>query len=171
MLVFDLRSLTSTAATVDDVLPSDDPVWEDHDTIPTDGVQVAGRLSSAGANRYYFSGRLAGTVHGECRRCLTSVDVEVAEPAHFLFVEAGADDLEDPDVFLFDPRENGLDLRPAVREQWLLAAPTYVECRPDCRGLCPTCGADLNAGPCTCQPAGDDRWAALRAVRDHFDNH
>lgn len=168
MLVFDLRSLSSAAATVDDVLESSDPVWQEHDTIPAQGVRVTGRLSSAGSGRYYFSGRVAGTVHGECRRCLTDVDVDVKEPAQFVFVEEGADDLEDPDVFVFDPRENGLDLRPAIREQWLLAAPAYVQCREDCRGLCPTCGADLNAGACSCEPATDGRWAALKAARENF---
>ncbi len=171
MLVLDLRSLATAAVTVDDVLPSADPVWQEQDAVPKDGVRVTGRVSAAGAARYYFSGRLSGVLHGECRRCLTDVDVTVEEPAHFLFGEAGADDLDDPDVFVFDPRDSGLDLRPAVREQWLLAAPAFVECRADCRGLCPTCGADLNAGACSCEPAGDNRWTALRAVRSHFDNH
>jgi uncharacterized protein len=172
MLVFDLRSLSSAAATVDDVLDSGDPVWEEHDAVPVAGVRVTGRLSQAGSGRYYFSGKLAGTYHGECRRCLTGVDVEVQEPAHFVFAEQGDDDLEDPDVFVFDPRvDNGLDLRPAVREQWLLAAPAYVQCREDCRGLCATCGADLNAGACQCEPATDNRWAALKAARDHFDQN
>jgi uncharacterized metal-binding protein YceD (DUF177 family) len=74
MLVFDLRSLSSAAATVDGVLESGDPVWQEQDTVPVAGVRVTGRLSQAGPARYYFSGRLAGTVHGECRRCLTDVE-------------------------------------------------------------------------------------------------
>ena len=61
------------------------------------------------------------------------------------------------------PIEHGrLDLTPMVREEVLLAIPDSPLCRPDCAGLCPTCGADLNAGPCGCeQPGGDDRWAVL----------
>jgi uncharacterized protein len=153
MLVFDLRALASTAAQVHDVLPTDDPVWLETDARPTDGVQVTGRLSAAGEGRFYFSGQLSGIAHGECRRCLTEVTVPVSEPAQLIFVEKGADDLDDPDVFLFDPRANSLDLRPAIREQWLVAAPAFVQCRDECRGLCPTCGADLNAGTCACEPA------------------
>lgn len=167
-MVFDLRSLASTAAHVDDVLPSDDPVWEEGDVVPRDGVRVTGRLSAAGVagDRYYFSGHVAGVVHGDCRRCLVEAQGSVNETAQLLFVEEGADDLDDdPDVFLFDPRATGLDLRPAIREQWLLAAPRFVQCRDDCKGLCPTCGTDLNAGPCACDPVTDDRWAALRATR------
>jgi len=166
MLVYDLRSLATTAAQVNGVLPTDDPVWVDGDARPVDGVHVTGRLSAAGPGRFYFSGRVAGTARLECRRCLTDVVVPVSEPAQLIFVEQGADDLEDPDVFLFDPRANGLDLGPAVREQWLLGAPAFAQCQDDCRGLCPTCGADLNAAACGCDPVTDDRWAALRTARE-----
>ena len=56
-------------------------------------------------------------------------------------------------------------MRPALREQWLLAVPAFAQCRVDCKGLCPTCGADLNAGACDCAPVTDSRWDTLRKVR------
>ena len=60
-----------------------------------------------------------------------------------------------------------LDLRPALREQWLLNVPGYALCRDDCKGLCPTCGAELNVGPCDCaSTSADPRWDALRKLRD-----
>jgi uncharacterized protein len=91
------------------------------------------------------------------------VEVPVSERAQWLFAESGIDDADDdPDVYLFDPRARELDIRAAVREQWLLSAPAFVECRDECAGLCPACGADRNAGPCGCPPRTDDRWAALR---------
>jgi uncharacterized protein len=38
-------------------------------------------------------------------------------------------------------------------------------CRPDCAGLCPTCGADLNQGPCQCGTAAvDERWSGLAGL-------
>ena len=43
-----------------------------------------------------------------------------------------------------------LDLTGVIREELVLDVPTLVLCREDCAGLCPTCGADLNAGPCAC---------------------
>ena len=56
--------------------------------------------------------------------------------------------------------------RPFTRDAVLLELPLAPLCRPDCAGLCPTCGADLNEGPCACPPAeGDPRWAALDALR------
>ena len=58
-------------------------------------------------------------------------------------------------------------MRPAIREAWLLAAPTFVQCREDCKGLCPTCGTDWNVADCDCEPVNiDSRWEKLRAIRD-----
>jgi uncharacterized protein len=164
MLVFDLRSLTAAAATVDDVLPSTDPVWQPDDSLPRKGVSVQGRLSGAGSGRFYFSGQISGVSHAECRRCLAPVDSVVSEHVQLLFAEAGAEDDEanDPDVSIFDPRTHELDMRPAIREQWLLSIPTFIQCREDCAGLCATCGSDLNGGPCGCEEAVDPRWAGLK---------
>ena len=166
MLSYDVRSLASKAILVDGELAADDPVWEEGDLRPADAVHVTGRLSSAGSGRVYFSGHIDGTTLGECRRCLADVQVPVEEDVHLIFAEADDEEADDPDVYRIDPRATELDLRPAIREQWLLAAPAFVQCREDCKGLCPTCGADLNLGACDCAPATDDRWASLRTLRD-----
>jgi uncharacterized protein len=162
MLVFDLRDLLAGAVTVDDVLPVADAVWQPTDRLPTTDVRVTGRLSSAGPGRFYFSGTVAGDARDECRRCLKEVDMGVSEHVQLVFAQAGEDDVDDTDVYEFDPRAHELDLRPAIREHWLLIAPAYAQCREDCAGLCPTCGSDLNAGPCGCAEPIDERWAALR---------
>lgn len=165
MLVFDLRTLGWTAVAVHGVLPATDPIWEPQDRVPAEGVRVTGRLSPAGPGRFFFSGRISGSEQGECRRCLVDVETDVTEPVQWLFGEPDTDGaVDDPDVYVFDPRTHELDLRPPVREQWLLSAPAFFQCRDDCPGLCPRCGADLNAGPCECQPSVDDRWAALRGL-------
>ncbi len=63
-----------------------------------------------------------------------------------------------------------LDLDRMVRDALLLDVPVRVLCRPDCAGLCPTCGADRNTEPCAhgAVPAGDPRWAALEGLRDRL---
>ena len=167
MLSFDLSILDSRAVQVDGVLAADDAVWAEEDPRPQGDVRVTGRLSGAGPNRFYFSGQIEGVVDGECRRCLTAVTAPVRDTMHVVFAEAGDADVEgDPDVYHLDPRSQQLDLRPAVREQWLLSAPAFVQCRDDCQGLCPGCGADRNAGDCGCAPAAvDPRWDALRGLR------
>jgi uncharacterized protein len=99
-----------------------------------------------------------------CRRCLADACAHITDDVHLIFAEEGSDETDDPDVYTLDPRARELDLRPALREQWLLCVPSYVLCQEDCKGLCPTCGAELNAGPCDCPDAGDARWDALRKL-------
>lgn len=107
---------------------------------------------------------VAGTVsapwEGECRRCLTDVTGVVSSEVRELFVA------EPEEGSAYPILGDHIDLEPLARETVVLALPLAPLCRPDCAGLCPTCGADLNAGPCPCPPAtGDVRWAALDALR------
>jgi uncharacterized protein len=124
---------------------------------------VRGRLSSAGEGRYYWQVTFTTTARLECRRCLAEVDVPVRESAGLVFAPRRAA-VGDESCYVIPERTNVLDLTEALREELLLALPRYVECRPDCRGLCPRCGANLNAGPCRCAPAADPRWDALRSL-------
>lgn len=165
MLSYDIRALREQAVTVDADLPATDPVWREGDPLPAGSVHVTGRLSAAGPGRFYWHARITGDIAGPCRRCLVDAKASVEDEGHFIFADEAGDEVDDPDVYVIDPGVHELDLRPVVREQWLLAAPGFLECRPDCRGLCPRCGADLNAGPCACPPATDARWGALRAPR------
>ncbi|MEY4856197.1 MAG: hypothetical protein RL409_2158 [Gemmatimonadota bacterium] len=166
MLSFDIRVLEARAESVDGVLDTSDPVWEADDTRPVDtGVQVTGRLSAAGHGRFYLSGRLEGAAVAECRRCLSDVTVAVSEDVHMLFAESGLDDADEQDVFPIPAGARELDIRSAVREEWLLAVPAFALCRDDCQGFCATCGADRNTGACSCAPSTDPRWAGLRDLR------
>lgn len=167
MLYFDIRSLEARAENVDGVLDAGDSAWEADDTRPeNDGVHVTGRLSAAGHGRFYFSGHIEGSSAGQCRRCLIEVSVPVKEDVQLLFAEAGMDEADEDDVVPLPPGARVVDLRPAIREEWLLAVPGFALCREDCLGLCPNCGADLNTGACNCAPSIDPRWEALRAKRD-----
>lgn len=169
MLCFDIRSLVANAAKVDGSVPPDDPVWIAEDARPDAAVRVTGRLSAAGEGRFYFNGRFDGTVTMECRRCLTPVAVAVADDVSAIFTDADNEDAGDPDVFPIADGGRTVDLRPAIREQWLLNVPWFAQCRPDCRGICPTCGIDRNVGTCTCAPTTETRWDALRALRSQAD--
>ncbi len=72
--------------------------------------------------------------------------------------------LADADEETFDGQT--IDLDPIVREQVLLALPMRVICRDDCKGLCPSCGQDLNVEKCRCEPRGvDPRLAVLKNIK------
>ena len=165
MLSFDIRSVETRAVQVDAELPSDNPIWKADDSVPARPLRVTGRLSSAGSGRFYWHGRLAGDMVLPCRRCLADATVHVEDETHVIFAEAGSVETEDPDVYVLDERSSQIDLRPAIREQWMLIVPPYAVCREECKGLCPTCGKDLNEGPCDCPVTRDTRWDALRKIQ------
>jgi uncharacterized protein len=128
-------------------------------------VTVNGRLQAIGDGRFYWQGTAHTVVQGECRRCLTPVASPLNLEIGALFTQ-DPEALDDPDSYPVAPDATEIDVTPAVREELLLAAPQYVLCREECKGLCPRCGKDLNAGPCNCEPAGDARWQPLKALKD-----
>jgi len=79
-------------------------------------------------------------IEGECGRCLAPVTQTVAVKNLSLFY----DELDALDE---------LDVTEDVRTELLLALPMNLLCSPECKGLCPQCGANLNHGGCACRPA------------------
>jgi len=145
-------------------IAGDDPLLAGLDIRLAAPVRVTGRLQEAGAGRFYWQGSFQTAVAGECRRCLTPVTVPLAAEIGALFSQE-PDASEDPDAFPVAPDASVIDVTPAVREELALVAPEYLLCRDDCRGLCPRCGHDLNAGPCACPPVTDPRWAGLAGLK------
>ncbi len=59
-----------------------------------------------------------------------------------------------------------VDLTDELRQSIILALPSYPVCRQDCKGVCATCGKNLNEGPCACDHTSrDSRWGALDALK------
>jgi uncharacterized protein len=150
----------------------DYPLDMDADGLCTTGP-VRGRVqlmrSPAGV---LVQGRLVAPARTECVRCLMPVDVVLAldleeefRPTIELPGGPQPDTVPEDRATLIDEL-NVLDLQEVVRQGLILAAPAHALCRPDCRGLCPRCGADLNDGPCGCQPETDARWSGLRSLVD-----
>jgi uncharacterized protein len=103
---------------------------------------------------------------GECRRCLRPIDGELCCEVRELYRPRAEHEAPDADEETYPLSGDHLDLRPLVRDALLLELPLAPLCRENCRGLCPTCGADLNRGSCGCPPAANDqRWAALDSLR------
>ncbi|HLG66399.1 MAG TPA: DUF177 domain-containing protein [Acidimicrobiales bacterium] len=111
---------------------------------------------------------VTGTVRapwsGVCRRCAIGVGGELDVAVRERFVERRAapapfDDEAYPIV------DDELDLRPMVRDAVALELPMAPLCQEGCRGLCPSCGADLNVETCDCVAPRDPRWANLDVLR------
>lgn len=73
----------------------------------------------------------------------------------------------DSDEFTVDGSWH-LDLSEAVRQYEESALPIQSICRPDCRGLCPTCGQNLNESSCGCAAGSDHRWSALASLAEQL---
>ena len=164
MLRADLRELARGPVETRADLPTTDGLFAGLDFALAEPVRVTGRLQPAGEGRFYWHAKLAARVTEMCRRCLEPVQVTVEADVKALFTQ-DPDALDDPDSYPLPPDATEIDVTPAVREELILAVPQFVVCRDDCRGLCPRCGHDLNAGPCGCAPATDLRWHALAALK------
>ncbi|MEN8374856.1 MAG: DUF177 domain-containing protein [Gemmatimonadota bacterium] len=161
MLAVDLGYLArSGGLEIAEELEAGGDEWSGADATLSGPLAVHLEVRSA-AGDVIARGRLAGTVAGECRRCLRPVRQLVDEPVTLVFRQQGGD----ADTYPLPDRGATLDLWPAVREQWLLAVPAFLECEAGCKGLCPLCGVDLNERQCGCVTSERDaRWGPLRAL-------
>jgi uncharacterized protein len=112
-----------------------------------------------------------GEMETACSRCAKGVRSPVAisfeeEFVPILDATTGAMIRLAPDdeTFRIDKRFD-LDLREALRQYILVSEPVQPLCKPDCAGLCPACGVDLNEGPHECQQPADQRWSALAGLK------
>jgi uncharacterized protein len=153
MLRVDVRQVHSGGAETRGMLAPDDPALAGLDIVLGRPVEVSGRLQSTEGNDYLWQGRIQTMVVGECRRCLGRVEQEFDDQVDVLF-SPDPDLAEDPGVYPLPADPAAIDVTAAVREELALRTPTFPLCREDCQGLCPGCGADLNAGPCGCTAAG-----------------
>ena len=105
-------------------------------------------------------------LHGPCYRCLADalVERELRVREYQATSPGGSEELATP--YLVDGR---LDLTQWARDSLVLSLPEQILCRPDCAGLCPVCGKDLNRDPHEHEEAEPDpRWAALAELRDRL---
>ncbi len=136
-----------------------------------DEVSFKGKLDNRGA-RVEIQGEISADVEINCHRCLKAVSHKIENDLETAFITAEnyTEDQEieleikDLDVSIFEGGK--IDLKEIAREQILLALPTQVLCREDCKGLCEQCGANRNLIDCKCEEDEvDPRWSALRKLK------
>lgn len=117
-------------------------------------------------NGILVTGDFQLTIIEMCSRCLEVFEHPMSyhieeEFLPVIDIVSGAPLARGEDTFTIDEKHI-LDLTEAVRQYAAMSLPMKPLCRPDCAGLCPTCGHNLNLGPCSCPPpVSDGRWAAL----------
>ena len=102
---------------------------------------------------------------GPCVRCLGDAGLDVS--VHDRQYQAFASDADDDELRTPYLQDDRLDLSAWARDAVALSLPDQILCRPDCAGLCPMCGRDLNVDPHEHEDEGGDaRWAKLAELRD-----
>ncbi|MCR4430132.1 MAG: DUF177 domain-containing protein [Tepidanaerobacteraceae bacterium] len=123
-------------------------------------VKVEGTLENLGNRIFEVRGLIRTAVEYPCFRCLKNTKVNFNLIFSIKFSDIPAISRED-EVVAFSGEE--IELRPYILEEILLNWPSQILCRPDCRGICPRCGADLNNVNCSCEDEDTDpRLAALK---------
>jgi uncharacterized protein len=103
---------------------------------------------------------------GPCVRCLedSGLSLSVHGREYQATSPGEAEELSTP--YLVEDR---LDLSAWARDAIALDLPEKILCRPDCAGLCPMCGRDLNREPHEHEEEeGDPRWSALAELKDRL---
>jgi len=133
-----------------------DERYETPATVPV--TLDASRMVGGG---YSLRLRFESQLSGPCMRCLEAASPTTPVDAREVDQPGGGEELTSPYV-----HGSELDLRAWAHDAYALALPVQVLCRPDCLGLCPECGANLNADPEHAHEAAPDpRWAKLRELR------
>lgn len=104
----------------------------------------------------------------ECDRCIRPFTISLTPSYTMVYIhEGGSTAGLDPSEFQVLPiGANIIDIADDVRQTVMLAVPLKLLCQEQCKGLCATCGKNLNEGPCSCKEERvDHRWEQLRQLR------
>jgi len=164
-------------------------LWDSTETVAADEIghpdlQALSPVHWRGEVRFADPGYLLTATYSyeqtlSCQRCLEPLQQPVEEHMELLLVPgsqaptSGEHALSEEELGVVEVAEDEeVDLRPLLIEQIQLNVPMKPLCRNGCQGLCPTCGKNLNNGPCGCeQQEIDPRWKALEALKEQKKDH
>ncbi len=147
-LLIDVSRLDKDGETFEGVL--DDVVLDLNDEFlhPFAGIRY-GIFAQLLGRELLVRGSLEQDFDAVCSRCGGDFDFTMKVPDFTVSIET-------------DEKTEYVDLTDEARQSIILALPTYPVCRPDCLGVCPSCGKNLNEGSCGCaHDKPDDRWGVL----------
>ncbi len=177
MLCYDVRNLL---ADPQNVIPVDETLDTEsvrfgHETYPIlVKPHVKGVIENLDGKALRCSGQMELTLQMPCSRCMEPVRVPLKLQFEQRFIQsrelAGLETDDDAEAEAFDGTM--LDLTEFIDGEISLGIPMKVLCKPDCKGLCPKCGHNLNEGPCGCDLSdeGSPAWDSLRSLLKAHNN-
>jgi uncharacterized protein len=169
--VFDLRELGRRAGSLREYrrsVPAPAGLGLDLVGVPEGAPLVLDLRLESVTEGVLVTGTVTAPITGQCGRCLDPVSDELRVDVCELFAypDSATDETSEQDE-IHRIGGDSLDVEPVVRDAVVPGLPWTPLCRPDCPGLCPTCGqrlADLPAGHA--HEVIDPRWAALSAFTE-----
>jgi len=170
-MIVELADIEGTTRPFDFELAPDVLNLEDSDLKLKGDVHATGEIERTSAE-VVVKGSITGDAEIECSRCLKPLErnlkiefqANFVTPEHFSVDKENEVPVSDLDTDVLEG--DRIDIKDIVREQILLNVPEQVFCEPDCKGLCPKCGANRNLIDCKCDlNETDPRWAALKNLR------
>lgn len=98
-------------------------------------------------------------ISGMCDRCLD----DVHKTFSLSFEQTFFKDVAQEDGYSYNGSK--LDATKAVEDEIVLSLPTLLLCKPDCKGLCPTCGVNRNSEQCSCDSYKDNVFSVLKNLQ------
>jgi uncharacterized protein len=148
----------------------DFPFAEPHISLPPDlelddfkGIVRVTRT----AQGLLLQARFSAYLTTECSRCLTEYPQPLPIEFTELYAFSAASATEEG---LLVPESGKIDLSVPVREEMLVSLPMSTVCRPDCKGLCPICGGNLNEEICHHEEPIDPRLEVLKALLERAED-
>jgi DUF177 domain-containing protein len=173
----DLSKIRTAHERYEKVYPADAfavPFRDDRDTFQVvDPVSLAFDIDKE-QQQFRLVGSVQTMLQLPCSRCLESFTLPVDArfdlryQPHTANRGEGEREIEEDDLTTAFYDNDEIDLAQLMREQFYLALPMKPLCQPECRGLCPVCGTNLNRNTCACKSGwADPRFAALKALQGH----
>lgn len=172
---------------IDAVFPAPSGIGDDVIGVKEDAdVNVGGSIDSI-VDGLIATLRISAPVHAQCTRCLTPIKRDwVANTTVFFPYDSQASDQgdwgggaeieivagedESEDTYPLSADGAFVDIEALLRDTLVEELPMQPLCRPDCRGLCPQCGLNLNEHPGHRHDATDMRFDALKALKEQLEN-
>lgn len=167
-MIFDLSDVLSTEGKVltKEIIPEIDSIsYQGNSYDKTDAKAFSLTATNLGVGRVQLTGDFTMTLKGVCDRCLTDTEFDVTVHIERDIEDCKGEERSSEDENVDVLTGNVLDVETLINNEIFMNLPDKVLCRPDCKGLCPKCGANLNERDCGCDTfVPDPRMAAIKDI-------
>lgn len=173
-LIIHVSKIPPEGQEVDTDLDPGEVHLEGEDSFALQRGHLRGLVERGDDETVHVRGRLTASIGLQCGRCLDTFGLDIAQELDLFYLphHAGQGEEEEEEVELSDRDVvvayydgDALDLGEVIREQLFLAAPLSRLCREDCRGLCPSCGANRNQAECGCPPVVEESLSPFAVLK------